>query len=133
MFSIGLEFSLRKLARLPRAGLVGLIDISAMLWFGYATGRALGWPNQRCFFAGGMVAIEHDDHRQGSPSAPSRGASDLVFGVLIIEDLAAILMLAILTAVAGGEGRRRVLATTAGRLGAFLFVLTVGGYLSCPA
>src|SRR5262245_47855062 len=53
MFSIGLEFSLRKLVHVfPRAGLVGLIQIGAMLWLGYVTGRALGWSSTQSFFAG---------------------------------------------------------------------------------
>ena len=45
-------------ARLPRAGLVGLVD-DRRRCCGSATrpGRALGWPNQQCFFAGAMVAI----------------------------------------------------------------------------
>ncbi|NOT31292.1 MAG: cation:proton antiporter, partial [Planctomycetes bacterium] len=58
MFSIGLEFSLRKLAHVfPRAGLVGLIDIGAMLWLGYVTGRALGWSSTQSFFAGAIVSV----------------------------------------------------------------------------
>jgi len=100
MFSIGLEFSLRRLVSVfPRSGLVGLVEIGAMLWLGYITGRALGWPVQQCFFAGALVSISSTmiiakvfaEHR-----VPKR-LSELVMSVLIIEDLAAILMLAILT------------------------------------
>jgi CPA2 family monovalent cation:H+ antiporter-2 len=136
MFSIGLEFSLRKLAHVfPRAGLVGLIDLGAMLWFGYITGRALGWSSQQSFFAGAIVSVSSTMiiARVFAERGVARRLSDIVFGVLIIEDLAAILMLAILTAVASGEDQTAgVLASTAGRLGAFLFLLTVGGYLFVP-
>jgi CPA2 family monovalent cation:H+ antiporter-2 len=135
MFSIGLEFSLRRLARVfPRAGLVGLVEIGAMLWLGYATGKALGWSSRQSFFAGAIVAISSTMiiakvfAERGVP----RRLSELVLGVLIIEDLAAILMLAVLTAVVGGERAGGVLASTAGRLGAFLFVLIVAGYLLVP-
>jgi CPA2 family monovalent cation:H+ antiporter-2 len=48
MFSIGLDFRLRKLASVfPRAGLVGLVQIGAMLWLGYTTGSALGWSRNQ--------------------------------------------------------------------------------------
>jgi len=135
MFSIGLEFSLRKLAHVfPRAGLVGLVDIGAMLWFGYAAGRALGWTNQESFYAGAIVSISSTMiiSKVFAERGTAAGLSRLVMGVLIIEDLAAILMLAILTAVSSGEGAAGVLASTAGRLGAFLFALIVGGYLFVP-
>ncbi len=137
MFSIGLEFSLRKLAHVfPRAGLVGLIQIGVMLWLGYITGRALGWSSTQSFFAGAIVSVSSTMiiAKVFGEQRVERKLSDLVLGVLIIEDLAAILMLAILTAVATGEGAAAagVLASTAGRLGAFLFALTVGGYLFVP-
>jgi CPA2 family monovalent cation:H+ antiporter-2 len=137
MFSIGLEFSLRKLAHVfPRAGLVGLIQIGVMLWLGYVTGRALGWSSTQSFFAGAIVSVSSTMiiAKVFGEQRVERKLSDLVLGVLIIEDLAAILMLAILTAVATGEGAAAagVLASTAGRLGAFLFALTVGGYLFVP-
>ncbi len=137
MFSIGLEFSLRKLAHVfPRAGLVGLIQIGVMLWLGYIAGRALGWSSTQSFFAGAIVSVSSTMiiAKVFGEQRVERKLSDLVLGVLIIEDLAAILMLAILTAVATGEGAAAagVLASTAGRLGAFLFALTVGGYLFVP-
>ncbi|HEX6882590.1 MAG TPA: cation:proton antiporter, partial [Planctomycetota bacterium] len=135
MFSIGLEFSLRKFAHVfPRAGLVGLIQIGAMLWLGYVAGQALGWSRQQSFFAGAIVSVSSTMiiakvfAERGVP----RRLSELVLGVLIIEDLAAILMLAILTAVAAGEGASGVLTTTATRLGIFLLALTIGGYLLVP-
>lgn len=135
MFSIGLEFSLRKLAHVfPRAGLVGLIDIGAMLWLGYVTGRALGWSSTQSFFAGAIVSVSSTMiiAKVFAERGVERGLSELVLGVLIVEDLAAILMLAILTAVASGAETSGVLASTAARLGAFLFALTVGGYLFVP-
>jgi CPA2 family monovalent cation:H+ antiporter-2 len=55
MFSIGLEFSLRRLAQVfPRAGLVGLVEIGLMMWLGYLTAQALGWGRQESVFAGAI-------------------------------------------------------------------------------
>jgi K+:H+ antiporter len=135
MFSIGLDFSVRKLAHVfPRAGLVGLVDVGAMMWLGYSAGRLLGWSSQQSFFAGAIVSVSSTMiiAKVFAERRVSRRLSDLVMGVLIIEDLAAILMLAVLTAVSSGQGATGVLASTAGRLGAFLFALTVGGYLVVP-
>src|SRR5439155_5726431 len=136
MLSTGLAISLRQLAHVfRRAGLVCLVDIGVMLWLGYATGQALGWSRQQSFFAGAIVSISSTMiiAKVFAERAVPRRLSELVLGVLILEDVAAILLLAILTAVASGEGQAAgVLASTAGRLGAFLFVLTAGGYLLVP-
>src|SRR5208282_4561018 len=44
MFSLGLEFSLRKLTKVGVAAFIAaLLEITLMLWLGYAMGRALGW------------------------------------------------------------------------------------------
>ncbi len=135
MFSIGLEFSLRKLVHVfPRVGLVALVEIGAMLWLGYVTGQALGWSTRESFFAGAIVSISSTMviAKVFAEQRVPRKLADLVVGDLIVEDLAAILMLAILTTVARGEEAAGALASTAGRLGAFLFALTVGGYLFVP-
>ena len=136
MFSIGLEFSLRKLVVVfPRAGLVGLIQIGAMLWLGYATGKLLGWTTLESLFTGAIVSVSSTMiiAKVFAERPVEKRLSDLVLGVLILEDIAAILMLAILTAVASGEGQAgTVLLETTAKLGAFLLALTVGGYLVVP-
>src|SRR5687768_4504735 len=44
MFSLGLEFSLRRLVQVaPTAGVVAVIQCSLMMWLGYVVGRAFGW------------------------------------------------------------------------------------------
>ncbi|MBK8789997.1 MAG: cation:proton antiporter [Holophagaceae bacterium] len=58
MFSIGLEFSLRKLLRAgPSAALVAIIQASFMTWAGYLVGRLLGWGAIESIFAGSAIAI----------------------------------------------------------------------------
>jgi CPA2 family monovalent cation:H+ antiporter-2 len=136
MFSIGLEFSLRKLFHVfPRAGLVAVFQIGTMLWLGYATGRALGWSARESVFLGAALSISSTMiiARLFAEQEVEKKLSDLVLGVLIIEDLAAILMLATLTALATGEGQpASVLLPSAGRLAAFLVALLVGGFLLVP-
>ena len=58
MFSLGLEFSLRKLVRVgPTAGLVAVIQCSLMIWLGYVVGRAFGWTGLESLFTGALIAI----------------------------------------------------------------------------
>src|SRR5262245_16911711 len=57
-FSLGLEFSLRKLARVGSVATVtAILETSTMIWLGFTIGRALGWTSQECLFAGAIVAI----------------------------------------------------------------------------
>ena len=58
MFSLGLEFSLRKLVRLgPRVALVAVVEVGLMLTLGYLAGQLLGWSPLASAFAGAVVAI----------------------------------------------------------------------------
>jgi CPA2 family monovalent cation:H+ antiporter-2 len=136
MFALGLEFSLRKLARLgPTAGITAVVQSSIMVWLGFIAGRGFGWTVLESVFAGAIVAMSSttiiakafDDLRVRGP------LRDLVVGVLLVEDLFAILFMAVLTAVATGAGvSPGELGTTLGRLGAFLALLLAGGMLFVP-
>ena len=57
MFSLGLEFHLRKLARLgPRVGVIGLIETSITFWLGLVVGEAFGWTGlERAFMAAALA------------------------------------------------------------------------------
>ena len=136
MFALGLEFSLRKLVRVgPTAGITAIVQSSIMVWLGFLAGRALGWTVLESVFAGAIVAMSSttiiakafDDLRVRGP------LRDLVVGVLLVEDLFAILFMAVLTAVATGAGVSPAeLGRTLGRLGAFLAVLLAVGMLVVP-
>ncbi|BDG02502.1 cation:proton antiporter [Anaeromyxobacter oryzae] len=136
MFALGLEFSLRKLVSVgPTAGVTAVVQSSIMVWLGFVAGRAFGWTTLESVFAGAIVAMSSttiiakafDDLRV-------RGRlRDLVVGVLLVEDLFAILFMAVLTAVATGAGvSPGQLGATLGRLGAFLAVLLAAGMLIVP-
>jgi Kef-type K+ transport system membrane component KefB len=58
MFSLWLEFSLRKLVEVgPRAGLTAIVQTSFMIWLGYLAGQAFGWSVRESVFCGAIVAI----------------------------------------------------------------------------
>ncbi|HJR34729.1 MAG TPA: cation:proton antiporter [Gemmatimonadales bacterium] len=136
LFSIGLEFRFRKLVALgPRVALAAMVEIGLLLLLGYGAARVLGWTPMASLFAAGIVAISStmvvsrtlDDLRA------DRRLRDIVFGVLVMEDLVAIILIALLTTVASGADiSSGMLGETLGRLGLFLLLLIVGGMLVIP-
>jgi len=136
MFGLGLEFSLRKLVQLiPTAGIIALIQSSAMVWFGYLIGQVLGWTPMESVYAGAAIAISSTTIivKAFAENRVQGRFTELVFGVLIIEDIIAIFLLAILTAVSAGQGVSATgLGVTAARLVAFLVGLTGVGLLLIP-
>ncbi len=136
MFSLGLEFSLRKLGRLgPRVALVAVLEVALVLTLGYLAGQLLGWSPLTSAFAGAVVAISSTMIvarvlAEERAEAPLR---DLVFGVLVVEDLVAILLIAALTALTF-EGHLSAVGvlSTGGRLLAFLAGSFAVGLLIVP-
>ncbi len=136
MFSIGLEFSLRKLLRVgPVAGLTALVQCSIMLWLGYLTGTAFGWTAREALFTGAIVSISSTTII--AKAFEERGVTgrlrELVVGVLVVEDLIGILLMAMLTVVASGHGLSLgAAARSSGRLAGFLVAVVVIGLLVVP-
>jgi CPA2 family monovalent cation:H+ antiporter-2 len=136
MFSLGLEFSIRRLLRLgPTAGVTALIECSLMSWLGFVAGQLLGWTAVESIFAGVIVAISSTTivakaFEEGRVGGKLR---EVVVGILIVEDLIAILLMALLTGLARGSSlSAEALGATLGRLAGFLVMLVVVGLLVVP-
>ena len=136
MFSLGLEFSLRKLFRQAQtAGLVATIQCSLLIWIGYVVGQLFGWTSLESLYTGALISISSTTiivkafEEQGI-----RGRlADIVFGILIFEDLIAIVLLAMLTTISTqGDVSTAELLSTTGRLAAFLALVVGGGLLIVP-
>jgi CPA2 family monovalent cation:H+ antiporter-2 len=136
MYTLGLEFSLRKLVKVgPTAGVAALIQCSLMLLAGYSVGRLLGWTVMESLFCGALIAISSTTIivKAFAEQGIKGKLAEFVFGILIVEDLIAILLLAILTPVASGANLSAGdLAVTVGRLAAFLIGMLVVGILIVP-
>jgi CPA2 family monovalent cation:H+ antiporter-2 len=136
LFSLGLEFSLRKLIRVgPRAAIVAVVQGALMIWLGYVLGRAFGWTKIESFYAGSIIAISSTTIiAKAFQEQQVKGRfTELVLGVLIIEDLIAIFLLTVLTALSQGTGvSAGSLAITGMRLAMFLVGLIVVGLLLIP-
>jgi len=136
MFSLGLEFSLRKLVEVgPTAALTAVVETSLMMWLGYNVAQMFGWNTMESMFTGAVVAISSTTivAKAFQEQKVTGKMREMVVGVLIVEDLIAIILLASLTAIASGSGLSPgPLALTVGRLAAFLVVLLAAGLFLIP-
>lgn len=103
MFTLGLEFSFRKLTQVGLSALVvGTIEVILMILIGYGVGQLLGWSYYDSLFLGAALSISsttiiikavEELKLKNTPFA------ELIFGVLIVEDLLAILLLVALSTI----------------------------------
>lgn len=104
LFSIGLEFSLTKLARV---GIVSIfaatLEILLMIWIGYSLGRVFGWNFTNSLFLGAILSISSTTIiakvLMEMKKIKERFAQ-VILGILIIEDLLAIIIIALLSGIA---------------------------------
>src|SRR5947207_4870133 len=133
MFALGLEFSVRKLVQVSqKAGAVALFECSVMVSVGYLVGQMLGFTRVESIFVGAIVGISSTTIIvKAFEEQKIRGrVTELVFGILIIEDLIAVFLLTILTTLAqSGAFSPRDLGITAVRLVMFLVPLIGFGLL----
>ena len=136
LFSLGLEFSLRRLLQVgATAGFVAVAQSSAMVWIGYVLGQLFGWTTLESVYAGAVIAISSTTIiAKAFEEQGVRGkVTDIVLGVLIIEDVIGIFLIAILTAISAGAGvSAGTLALTGARLTTFLVGLVGIGLLVVP-
>src|SRR5213592_4808358 len=136
MFSLGLEFSIRKLVQVgPTAGLTAVLQSSIMVWLGYVVGQLFGWTTLESLFTGAVIAISSTTiiAKAFDEQRVTGRLGEIVVGILVVEDLIAILLMAILTAIASGSGLSAgPLAATIGRLAAFLVGLVAVGMVLVP-
>jgi CPA2 family monovalent cation:H+ antiporter-2 len=136
MFSLGIEFSLSKLMRVgPTAGFVAVLQCSLMVWLGYLVGQVFGWTQLQSLYAGAVIAISSTTIiiKAFEEQRIKDDFTHIVFGILIVEDLIAILLITILTALSSGEElTAREVTQATGRLAAFLISMLVIGLLIVP-
>lgn len=135
LFSIGLEFRFRKLLQLgPRVGLAMVVEVGLMLLLGYGAARLLGLGGLSSLIAAGLVAISSTMVSSSTMTEikADRNLREIVLGVVVMEDLAAVFLIAILTTLSAGTDLSGVLPATLGRLALFLVLFIVVGILVVP-
>ncbi|MCM2322857.1 MAG: cation:proton antiporter [Oligoflexia bacterium] len=137
MFSLGLDFSFRKLAKVGlSSSFTAAFEVSVMLGVGYLCGRLLGWRTFDAVFLGAILAISSTTviiKALDELGLRTRRFSELIFGVLIVEDLVAVLILVALSTAAvstGFSGLALLLST--GKLVLVIGTWFLVGYFAVP-
>lgn len=137
MFALGLEFSLRKLRQVGVPALIAaLLEILLMIWLGYQIGLAFGWSTMDSLFLGAILSISSTTiiikalNELGKSKEPF---AQLIFGILILEDILGIAMIALLSGIAmTGALSVAEVGLTLGKLAVFLAVVLVVGLITVP-
>lgn len=136
MFTLGLEFSFKKLMSSGSSAIVtALIIITGMTLAGFGVGRLINLNTVNCIFLGGMISMSSTTIILKSLTdmgMRQKKFASLVLAVLIIEDLFAVLMLVILSAVGVGEFEGAELLFSIGKLAFFLIIWFVVGVYVLP-
>ncbi len=107
LFGLGLEFSFKKMLNVGKAAMITAnANIIFMLFLGYNTGLLLGWSTMDSFFLGSMISMSSTTiiiKAFDDLNIKKQKFTDLVFGVLIVEDLVGILLLVLLPTIAMGN------------------------------
>ena len=137
MFCLGLEFSLRKLFKVgATAFIAAFLEIVLMIWIGFEIGRWFGWNTMDSLFLGAILAISSTTiivKALNDLKMKNERFAQLIFGVLIVEDILGIGIIALLSgiAVSGTVSSGEVLSTV-GKLSLFMIVALVIGILLVP-
>jgi CPA2 family monovalent cation:H+ antiporter-2 len=137
MFSLGLEFSLRKLKSVGApAFIAAILEILLLFWVGYEIGLLFGWRTMDSIFLGAMLSMSSTTviiKVLGELGKMKERFAQLIFGILIIEDILGIAMIALLSGIAmTGSLSVADVGATLGKLGIFLSATLVVGLIVVP-
>ena len=137
MFSLGLEFSFKKILKGGVSPIIAACFIMAAMWgMGSAAGHLLGWSPINCMFVGGMLAMSSTTiiyKAFDDMGLMTRRFAGKVMSVLILEDILGIVVMVLLSAVAVSnklQGSELIMSLL--KLGFFLVVWFVVGMWAVP-
>ena len=103
MFCLGLEFNLHKLASVGGTAIItALVEVGGMLAMGFAVGQLMGWGTMDSIFLGGMLSMSSTTiiiKAFDELNVQKTDFAQLVFGTLVMEDIAGIFMMIILSTI----------------------------------
>ncbi|KAA6178853.1 cation:proton antiporter [Pseudomonas veronii] len=137
MFCLGLEFSLHKLFKVgATAFIAAFLEIILMIWIGYEIGRWFDWSTMDSLFLGAILAISSTTiivKALNDLKMKNQRFAQLIFGVLIVEDILGIGIIALLSSIAvSGTVSSGEVFSTVGKLSLFMIVALVIGILLVP-
>ena len=137
LFSLGLDFSFKKILKMGASPIISTITIIfCMMMLGICVGQLFGWSKMDCIFLGGMLAMS-------STTIIYKAFDDLglrqqqfagvVMSVLILEDILAIVMMVMLSAIASGSGADGgQMLNSVFKIGFFLVLWFIVGIFAIP-
>ena len=137
LFALGLEFNFRKIRQIGfTAFIVAPLETALMFFVGFQIGRFFGWSVTDSVYLGGIMMISSTTIITKTLADLGKGKekfADVIFGILIAEDIIAILLIASLSGVAmTGTFELGAVLETLGRLGVFTVMAIVLGLLVVP-
>lgn len=138
LFSLGLEFSFKKLVNTGGSAIVtALIIVSGMMGAGYVAGHAMGFSSINCLFLGGMLSMSSTTiiiKAFTDMGLKQTKFASMVLAVLIVEDLFAVVMMVILSSIAINNSVEGVdLALSIAKLVFFLVIWFLVGVYMLPS
>ena len=137
LFSLGLDFSFKKILKMGASPIISTITIIfSMSMLGIIVGHAFSWSQMDCIFLGGMLAMSSTTiiyKAFDDLGLRQQQFAGLVMSVLILEDILAIVMMVMLSAIASGNNPDggQMLGSII-KIGFFLILWLVVGIFAIP-
>lgn len=107
LFSLGLDFSFKKIVKMGASPIIStVVIVFCMMMLGISVGHGFGWNKMDCIFLGGMLAMSSTTiiyKAFDDMGLRQQKFAGMVMSVLILEDILAIVMMVMLSAIAGGN------------------------------
>ena len=107
LFSLGLDFSFKKILKMGMSPVIAALTvIFSMMTLGICVGHIFAWNQMDCIFLGGMLAMSSTTiiyKAFDDLGLRQQRFASLVMSVLILEDVLAIVMMVLLSAIASGN------------------------------
>lgn len=138
LFSLGIEFSFKKLVRSGGSAVVtALIIVTGMMCAGFCVGHFLHFNTINCLFLGGMLSMSSTTiiiKAFNDMGLRQKKFASLVLAVLVVEDLFAVLMMVILSSIAvNNTVEGSALLYSIGKLVFFLIIWFLVGVYVLPS
>ena len=137
LFSLGLDFSFKKIVKMGASPIIAtVVIVFSMMMLGISVGHGFGWRKMDCIFLGGMLAMSSTTiiyKAFDDMGLRQQKFAGMVMSVLILEDILAIVMMVMLSAIAGGSNPdgEQMLGSIV-KIGFFLVLWFIVGIFAIP-
>ncbi|MBO4771035.1 MAG: cation:proton antiporter [Bacteroidales bacterium] len=138
LFTLGLEFSFKKLLKMGSTAFIGCLTIVVgMMGSGFLLGRMMGWSEMNSLFLGGMLCMSSTTivfKALDDLGLRQHKFADICFGILVVEDLFAVVLMVLLASIAVNQQFDGVeMLAQVGKLLAYLILWFVAGITLIPS